>query len=122
MPDTRLVLGGSLSGHILTPNSTVESDGQLKCLLCRMRGFQKRSRWGCAVCQVGFHVECFAVFHFRDAFEHDSTPSVREALNLFCASAPGNGQFKTRTKKNKSITPLPMIRLPASESIPSPVS
>ncbi|KAK1942164.1 hypothetical protein P3T76_006486 [Phytophthora citrophthora] len=40
-------VGSIRSGHILTPNSTETSDGQLKCMLCNIRGLQRRSRYGC---------------------------------------------------------------------------
>ncbi|ETM97605.1 hypothetical protein PPTG_20034 [Phytophthora nicotianae INRA-310] len=106
------VVGNIGSRHILTPNSTTKSSGQLKCLLCSMQGLQRRSRWGCASCERGFHVECFAAFHFRDVFLAAATPSVREALDHVCAAAAGNQPFCVRTKHNNSITPVSNIILP----------
>lgn len=106
------IVGGISSEHILTPNSTAYSDGWLKCMLCSIRGRQNRARWGCVACQRGFHVECFAAYHFQDVFKSSSTPSVRTALDLVCATATGNQAFKTRTRKNNTITPITMLSLP----------
>ncbi|KAG4244001.1 hypothetical protein PC116_g8123 [Phytophthora cactorum] len=105
-------VGNIGSGHILTPNSTTNSSGQLKCLLCSMHGLQRRSRLGCASCERGFHVECFAAFQFRDVFLAEAIPSVREALDLVCAAAVGNQPFCVRTKSNKLITTVSDIGLP----------
>ncbi|KAG2759694.1 hypothetical protein PC116_g6192 [Phytophthora cactorum] len=105
-------VGNIGSGHILMPNSITTSSGQLKCILCSMRGLQRRSRWGRASCERGFLVECFAAFHFPDVFLAAATPSVRGALGLVWAAAAANQPFCVRTKSNKSITPIPDIGLP----------
>jgi hypothetical protein len=47
------VVGSITSNHVLTPNSTAHSDGQLKCKLCSIRGWQQRSRWGVSDASVG---------------------------------------------------------------------
>ncbi|KAG2898499.1 hypothetical protein PC115_g16839 [Phytophthora cactorum] len=51
----------------------------------RMRGKIKKSKYGCAKCERGFHVECFSAFHYQYVFIV-RYPALREALDAVCRS------------------------------------
>ncbi|POM69273.1 LOW QUALITY PROTEIN: Hypothetical protein PHPALM_14459 [Phytophthora palmivora] len=74
-------VGAVTSLHKITPNSTRNSSGKLKCYLCR--GISKKSKYSCTKCERGFHVECFSAFHYQDVFKARS-PALREALEAVC--------------------------------------
>lgn len=37
----------------------------VECYLCRQRGHELKTIYSCLICKKGFHVNCFAAFHFR---------------------------------------------------------
>ncbi|KUF85454.1 hypothetical protein AM588_10000940 [Phytophthora nicotianae] len=97
--------------HVLTPNSSDHSSGKLVCHLCSMRGTKtSKSRFGCTGCLVGYHVGCFAVAHYKDAF-HTTTPSVAAALQVIQDAENGNPASQTRRRHNNTITPLEKLEL-----------
>ncbi|OWZ04679.1 hypothetical protein PHMEG_00023377 [Phytophthora megakarya] len=105
------VVGADSSLHALTPNSKQHSTGKLTCYLCSLRGFSKKALFSCTGCHRGFHMPCFAAFHYRDALS-SSCPNARSALDAVCAAASGDPLAQTRLKKNKTITYLDQLELP----------
>lgn len=94
------VVGVDVSMHIITPNSTVNSNGKLTCYLCSLRGIIKKARYGYSKCERGIHVECFSAFHYQDVFKPRS-PALREALEAVCrATTDGHVAF-TRKRANR---------------------
>ncbi|OWZ04152.1 hypothetical protein PHMEG_00023994 [Phytophthora megakarya] len=97
--------------HILTPNSRELSSGKLVCHLCSLQGIKAaKFPFGCTKCEVGFHVGCFAVAHFKHAF-HNATPSVAAALQALNDAGNGKPSSKTRKRINNSITSLDKLVL-----------
>jgi hypothetical protein len=91
------VVGADSSLHIITPNSTTNSNGKLACYLCSLRGLSKKSRYGCTKCERGFHVECFSAFHYQDVFKARS-PALRQALDAICRASTDDPVSFTRKR------------------------
>lgn len=97
--------------HILTPNSREQSSGKLVCHLCSLQGIKAvKSRFGCTQCLVGYHVACFAVAHYKEAFT-SPTPSVAKALDAISNAEDGKAPSKTRRRLNNSTTSLDKLTL-----------
>ncbi|KAG3068032.1 hypothetical protein PC122_g17116 [Phytophthora cactorum] len=74
----------------VTPTSfrsacSVKRSVRVKRLTKCMRGKIKKSKYGCAKCERGFHVECFSAFHYQYVFIV-RYPALREALDAVCRS------------------------------------
>ncbi|POM81448.1 LOW QUALITY PROTEIN: Hypothetical protein PHPALM_576 [Phytophthora palmivora] len=104
------VVGSVISMHIITPNSTRNSSGKLKCYLCSLRGISKKSKYGCSKCERGFHVECFSAFHYQDVFKPRS-PALRDALEAVCRATIDDPVPFTRNRLNRSITSVDDLTL-----------
>lgn len=89
------IVGADTSQHILTPNSTKHSKAKLTCYLCSLRGLPKMSKYGCTACLRGYHVECFAAFHYRNAFTSESL-TIRSALDELIAASDGTATGRAR--------------------------
>ncbi|ETM42433.1 hypothetical protein L914_11909 [Phytophthora nicotianae] len=98
------------SAHILMPNL---SRAKLLCRLCSKRGLKTRSRYGCVQCRLGFHVECFAVFHHPERYVTNPSESVQDALDVI----NGISRSATRRRENNSIMSFDRLTLPTSSDI-----
>jgi hypothetical protein len=58
--------------HVLVENKCINGINQISCFLCSMvhnDGKRRTSKYGCIVCEKGFHVNYFAAYHYRKALE-----------------------------------------------------
>ena len=110
---TTLQIGKSVEPkHFLTRNSTKYGSGRLSCYLCHLVGkTNKKSLYGCTSCLRGYHPECFTAYHYQDAFTSCSK-SVQAALDANVALATRTPVYKTRLRKNTSITQITDLELP----------
>ena len=74
------------SPHILLEN---EGKKSTNCYLCSIMTTDKKKRtsiFGCSECKRGFHVNCFAFYHFEHALEKSKRPIlqriIRESDNI----------------------------------------
>lgn len=95
--------------HILMPNL---GRARILCRLCSKRGLKTRPRYGCVQCRLGFHVECFAVFHHPERYITNSSDSERDALDVIT----GNSTSMPATRR-RSIMSFEQLTLPASSDI-----
>ena len=54
--------------HVLIENKRINGRNQNSCFLCSMvynDGKRRTSKYGYIVCEKGFHVNCFAAYHYR---------------------------------------------------------
>ena len=55
--------------HVVTKNKFINGTNQIACFLCSMvhnDGKRRCSKYGCINCGKGFHVNCFAAYHYRN--------------------------------------------------------
>ncbi|KAG3168380.1 hypothetical protein PI124_g3859 [Phytophthora idaei] len=98
--------------HILMPNL---GKARILCRLCSKRGLKNRSRYGCAQCRLGFHVECFAVFHHPERYVTNLSDTVQDALDVI--SGNSTSRPATRRRENHSITSFEQLTLPTLSDI-----
>jgi hypothetical protein len=75
------------------------------CYLCRLRGMQLKTIYGCPQCQVGFHVECFTAYHYQNALRGN----VRALMDMITTSELLKGK---RDRKSSYISSVQSIVLP----------
>ncbi|ETP21916.1 hypothetical protein F441_04668, partial [Phytophthora nicotianae CJ01A1] len=105
------VVGADESLHIITPNSTQHSNGKLTCYLCSLRGMARKSKYGCAKCERGFHVACFSAFHYKGVFQTNA-PHLQDALEAIARAPTGDPVAFTGKRRNRTITPVSQLTLP----------
>ena len=100
-------LGSILSNHML-----LESDGKrsANCYLCTIMAkdtTKRTSIYGCVQCKQAFHVNCFTLYHFRDALN-----CHRPALVRLIRENDGSQSRKRRRRENTVTSTLNDARLP----------
>ena len=66
VPNDYSGLGSITSKHYLLKNKDNKDIG---CFFCRQFGQRKRTRYSCAECGRGYHVNCFTAFHYEHAMD-----------------------------------------------------
>jgi hypothetical protein len=105
-------LGHIEETHMLVRNLTKKKNRNkqqdIPCYLCKLRGFDSRTIYGCPTCKAGFHVECFTAFHYKDALKGN----MKALLDMLKASEVAG---KRRKKSNNYIGSLDLLTLPPSQ-------
>jgi hypothetical protein len=96
--------------HVLMPNM---GGSRILCRLCSKRGLKTRSRYGCMQCRLGFHVECFAVFHNPSFFTGNVSGTVQDGLDAM-RDTPATSRPFTRRRENHSVISVELVTLPSA--------
>ena len=100
-------LGSILSNHMLLENDGKRSANCYLCSLMTKDTTKRTSIYGCVQCKQAFHVNCFTLYHFRDALNCHRPVLVR----LMRENAGSQGR-KRRRRENKVTSTLKNARLP----------
>jgi hypothetical protein len=102
-------LGSIAEQHMLVKNKGRKKNNNkpqdVPCYLCRLRGMQLKTIYGCPQCQVGFHVECFTAYHYQNAFRGN----IRALMDMITTSELPKGK---RDRKSSYISSVQSIVLP----------
>jgi hypothetical protein len=102
-------LGGISKIHMLLQNKGKKKNNSSAqddpCHLCKLRGFISKTIYGCPQYKVGFHVECFTAFHYKDALKGN----IRTLMDMIKSSEMSDNQ---RNKKSSYVGTLESIVLP----------
>jgi len=102
-------LGSIAEQHMLVKNKGWKKNNNkpqdVPCYLCRLRGMQLKTIYGCPQCQVGFHVECFTAYHYQNAFRGN----IRALMDMITTSELPKGK---RDRKSSYISSVQSIVLP----------
>ena len=95
-------LGGQ---HILLP--TLQKH-RVQCHLCLIldASTQRKCNTNCTACGVGFHVSCFAAYHYREAMQQHK-PAMHKAVETEVNS------YTRRYKKRKCMATITDLQLPS---------
>jgi len=101
-------LGGISKIHMLLRNKGTKKNNSSAqddpCYLCKLRGFISKTIYGCPLCKVGFHVECFTAFHYKDALKGN----IRALMDMIKSSEMSDNR---RNRKSSYVGTLGSIVL-----------
>ena len=90
-------------GSIVSPHMLLENQGKKSaiCYLCSLMvddGKERTSIFGCSECKRGFHVNCFALYHFEHALAQSNRPILQKLIR------ENDGESTRKKRRNRKIT------------------